>query len=97
MSLADELNLNLYEDYAENMTDVTLGRAAPSAAPSPRQRGPRTLPIGLRGRLPSKLAIPRRESLLPTDPSKYFTNKLMDPTFNWSAVGTGKVILAVVG
>ncbi len=54
---------------------MTFGRAAPSAASSLQKRGPRRPPrTGRRGRLPTFLAHPRRDSLLLRVPSMSFVN-----------------------
>ncbi len=81
-----------------NLLDVTSGRAALGAAPSPQKRGPRRPPrTGRRGRLPIKLANPRRDSVVPLVPSKNCDYAILNPSLK-SAVKNGRVrsVLAVV-
>jgi hypothetical protein len=97
MSFVDALNFGPYVSIVMNSLDDTLGRAAPSAAPSLRQRGPRRLPSGERGRLPNLQANPRRDSLSPAAPSRYFTDEFLTPNFSLNAMRERRNILAVAG
>ncbi len=94
--IVDKVDLNLFEGNVENLLDASLGRAAPSAAPSLRKRGPRPLAIGGRGRLPNQLANPRRDSVSLLGPSMYFHDALLIPTLQLMTKGDAKrSILAV--
>ncbi len=79
VSFADKLDRGLFVGSKENFADITLGRAAPSAAPSLQKRGPRPLLIGGRGRLPYQLANPCRDFVIPWDPSMEFVITVLIP------------------
>ncbi len=68
-----------YEGNTVHFLVIPLGRAAPGAAPSLQKRGPRPLWIGGRGRLPFQLANPRRDSVVPWDPSMEFVITVLIP------------------
>jgi hypothetical protein len=59
----DEL-MSLYVGGTMNILGIALRGEAPGAAPSRRQRGPRSRMTGMRGRLPIWRATPRRAFLV---------------------------------